>query len=82
MGNLKKISPERYREIAARIDPRIVADYKAMHEHWLKGMNKTMSAIQEKMYDAYLKTNKQQSGILSYSEMTSLLVTWEEINSI
>ncbi|MDR2287396.1 MAG: hypothetical protein LBE04_07995 [Prevotellaceae bacterium] len=30
------------------------------------------------MYDSYLKTNKQQSGILSYSEMTVLLVAWEK----
>ena len=77
LGNLRKISPNRYREITGQIDPRIKADYRAIQEHWQKALNPTMSAVQDKVYDTYLKTNKQQSGILSYSEMTGLLVAWE-----
>ena len=77
LSNLRKISPDRYREITDQIDPRIKADYRAIQEHWQKGINPTLSAMQDKVYDTYLKTNKQQSGILSYSEMTGLLVTWE-----
>ena len=77
LGNLRKISPDRYKEIVEQIDPRIIADYRAIQEHWQKGINPTMSAMQDKVYDAYLKSNKQQSGILSYSEMTGLLVAWE-----
>jgi hypothetical protein len=81
LGNLKKISPERYRETVMRIDPRIIADYNAIRERWQKAISETLSAMQDRVYDAYLKTNKQQSGIMSYSEMTGLLVTWEEISS-
>jgi len=77
LGNLHKISPDRYREIAEQIDPRIMADYKAIREHWQKGINQTMSAVQDKVYDTYLKTNNQRSGVLSYSEMTGLLIAWE-----
>ena len=77
LGNLRKISPDRYREIIGQIDPRIMADYRAIREHWQKALNPTLSAVQDKVYDTYLKTNKQQSGILSYSEMTGLLVAWE-----
>ena len=77
LGNLRKISPDRYKEIAGQIDPRIFADYKAIREHWQKELNQTLSAVQDKVYDTYLKTNKQQGGILSYSEMVGLLVTWE-----
>ena len=77
LGNLRKISPERHREIAGQIDPRIMADYRAISEHWQKGLNQTMAAVQDKVYDAYLKTNNQRSGVLSYSEMTGLLVAWE-----
>jgi len=79
LGNLRKISPDRYREITGKIDPRIMADYRAIREHWQKALNPTLSAVQDKVYDTYLKTNKQQSGILSYSEMTGLLVVWETI---
>ena len=77
LGNLRKISPDRYREFTEQIDPRIKADYRAIQEHWQKALNPTLSAMQDKVYDAYLKTNQQQSGILSYSEMVGLLVTWE-----
>jgi len=77
LGNLRKISPDRYREIAGQIDPRIIADYRAVQEHWQKALNPTLSAVQDKVYDAYLKTNQQPSGILSYSEMTGLLIAWE-----
>ena len=77
LGNLRKISPDRYREITGQIDPRIMEDYRAIREHWQKALNPTLSAVQDRVYDTYLKTNKQQSGILSYSEMTGLLVAWE-----
>ena len=77
LGNLRKISPDNYKEIVEKIDPRIIADYSAIREHWKKALNEKISAVQEKVYDSYLKTNKQQSGILSYSEMTGLLVAWE-----
>ena len=79
LGNLRKISPDCYREIVEQIDLRIIADYRAIQKHWQKGLNQTLSAMQDKVYDTYLKTNKQQSGILSYSEMTGLLVAWEMI---
>lgn len=81
LGNLRKISPDRYKEIAGQIDPRIRADYRAIQEHWQKALNPTLSAVQDKVYDSYLKTNQQQSGILSYSEMVGLLVAWEMMNS-
>lgn len=80
LGNLRKISPDRYKEISGLIDPRVIADYRAIQEHWMKVLNKTLSDMQNKVYDTYLKTNKQQSGILSYSEMTGLLVAWEMKN--
>ena len=80
LSNLRKISPGRYREIVSLLDPRIMADYKAIQDHWQKGLNQTMSAVQGKVYDTYLKTNNQRSGILSYSEMTGLLIAWDIIH--
>ena len=81
LGNLRKISPDRYQEIVEKVNPLIFADYKAIREHWQKALNPTLSDLQGKMYDTYLKANKQQTGILSYSEMVGLLVTWETINT-
>jgi len=77
LSNFRKISPEKYKEVVDRIDPRIIDDYKEVQEHWKKGINKRLAEMQNKVYDSYLKTNRQEGGILSYSEMTGLLVAWE-----
>jgi hypothetical protein len=79
LNNLWKISPEKYKEVIRKIDSRIIDDYKKISFHWQQALNPTLSSVQEKVYDSYLKVNKQQSGILSYSEMTVLLVLWEKI---
>jgi hypothetical protein len=81
LKNLRKMSPGKYSEIVGRIDSRIIDDYRKISAHWQKALNPTLSSIQDKVYDSYLKTNKQQSGILSYSEMTVLLVTWENMRT-
>ncbi|MDR1593232.1 MAG: DUF3810 domain-containing protein [Prevotellaceae bacterium] len=79
LRNLRKMSPVKYPEIVRKIDSRIIDDYQKISLHWQKALNPTLSSVQDKVYDSYLKTNKQQSGILSYSEMTVLLVAWEQI---
>ncbi|MDR2286727.1 MAG: DUF3810 domain-containing protein, partial [Prevotellaceae bacterium] len=78
LKNLREMSPGKYPEIVRRIDSRIIDDYRKISSHWQKALNPTLSSVQDKVYDSYLKTNKQQSGILSYSEMTVLLVAWEK----
>jgi hypothetical protein len=78
LNNLHKISPEKYKEVIRKVDPRIIDDYRKINSHWQQAINPTLSSVQDKIYDSYLKTNKQQSGILSYSEMTLLLVAWEK----
>jgi hypothetical protein len=81
LKNLRKISPEKYKDVIRKIDSRIIDDYQKIIAHWQKALNSTVSAVQDKVYDGYLKANKQQSGVLSYSEMTVLLVVWEKILS-
>jgi len=78
LGTLRKTSPTNYREIMQKIDPRVLADFRAIREHWHKAINPTLSAAQDRVYDAYLRTNRQESGILSYSEVTGLIVAWAE----
>jgi hypothetical protein len=78
LNNLHKISPEKHREFVSKLDSRIIDDYRKINSHWQQALNPVLSSIQDKVYDSYLKTNKQQSGILSYSEMTILLIAWEK----
>jgi hypothetical protein len=79
LTNLRKISPEKYKDVIRKIDSRVIDDYRKISLHWQKALNPTLSSVQDKVYDTYLKANKQQSGIMSYSEMTALLVVWEKI---
>ena len=81
LGSLRRISPDEYARIFALIDPRIIADYKLIQDHWQKAIQPQLSEIQDKVYDSYLKTNKQQSGIRSYSEMVGLLLAWEQLKT-
>jgi hypothetical protein len=79
LNNLRKMSPEKYMDFIKKIAPQIIDDYRKIASHWQQALNPTLSSVQDKIYDSYLKTNKQQSGILSYSEMTVLLVAWEKL---
>jgi hypothetical protein len=81
LSNLRKISPQKYKEIVRKVDSRVIDDYRKISLQWQKALNPTLSSIQDKVYDSYLKTNKQESGILSYSEMTILLVAWEKMTT-
>ncbi|MDR1518423.1 MAG: DUF3810 domain-containing protein [Dysgonamonadaceae bacterium] len=67
--------PDDFEELKARIRPEIIADLKANREHWLAARNQSLSAAQNKIYDAYLKTNKIASGHENYSEVVGLIVS-------
>jgi hypothetical protein len=82
LNNLRKMSLTKYKEVINKVDPRIIDDYRKISRHWQQALNPTLSSVQDKVYDAYLKTNKQQSGILSYSEMTVLLIAWEQTKRV
>ena len=77
INDLRTISPDRYREIIGQIEPQVIADFRAMQEHWQQVLNPTLSEIQSRINDAYLRANQQAGGILSYSKMTRLLAAWE-----
>jgi hypothetical protein len=76
LGSLRKLSPDDYPRIVATIDARVIDDYRSIQEHWNKGIHEDISAIQGKIYNSYLKTNKQAAGIRSYSEMVGLLAAY------
>ncbi|MDR1666250.1 MAG: DUF3810 domain-containing protein [Bacteroidales bacterium] len=76
LNSLYGISPDEYKRIYGMIDSCVVADYRKIREHWKKAIRPVLSEAQNKLYDHYLKTNRQASGIKSYSEVTGLLVDW------
>ena len=67
--------PEEVDSLTSEIRPEIIADLRRNREHWLAVRNRSLSEVQDKAYDAYLKTNKVSSGRENYSEVVGLLIS-------
>ncbi len=67
--------PDEVESLASEIRPEIIADLRRNREHWLAVRNRSLSEVQDKAYDAYLKTNKVSSGRDNYSEVVGLLIS-------
>ncbi|HBA99946.1 MAG TPA: hypothetical protein DCZ19_02595 [Porphyromonadaceae bacterium] len=67
--------PEEVDSLTSAIRPEIIADLRRNREHWLAVRNRSLSEVQDKAYDAYLKTNKVSSGRENYSEVVGLLIS-------
>ncbi|MCE5204755.1 MAG: DUF3810 domain-containing protein [Porphyromonadaceae bacterium] len=67
--------PEEVDSLTSAIRPEIIADLRRNREHWLAVRNRSLSDMQDRAYDAYLKTNKVSSGRENYSEVAGLLIS-------
>ncbi|WP_294067499.1 DUF3810 family protein, partial [Proteiniphilum sp. UBA1028] len=65
--------------LTSAIRTEIIADLRRNREHWLVVRNKSLSEVQDRAYDAYLKTNKVSSGRENYSEVVGLLISSYDI---
>ncbi|KQC02281.1 DUF3810 domain-containing protein [Pedobacter sp. Hv1] len=61
-------SPEDYATMLNKIDPKVLANFKAENEFWAK-YNGDMSTYMGVAFDKFLKLNKQKSGIDSYQNI-------------
>ena len=67
--------PDEVDSLTSVIRPEIIADLRRNREHWLAVRNRSLSEVQDRAYDAYLKTNKVSSGRENYSEVVGLLIS-------
>ena len=75
LNDAYRFLPDEYESIYHSVRPEILEDLKRNREHWLAARDEALSSAQDKMYDAYLKTNKVSSGQENYSEVVALLVS-------
>ncbi|MEA4917763.1 DUF3810 domain-containing protein [Proteiniphilum sp.] len=75
LNDIRRFLPEEYESLASTIRPEIIADLRRNREHWLAARNESLSDMQDRVYDAYLKTNKISSGQANYSEVVGLLIS-------
>lgn len=81
LSNTARLFPDDYKAWIARVDNRVLDDYRASVTRWRSGIDKGLSEAQSKVYDAYLKSNNVKSGMKSYSEMMGLLVSWSSFKA-
>ncbi|MGI5898352.1 MAG: DUF3810 domain-containing protein [Christensenellales bacterium] len=73
-GNaLHSANPQFYSEVFASYSDGVVKDLRAHNQLWAQYEGKA-AEIQEKVNDAYLQSNNQEDGVLSYGRMVNLLI--------
>lgn len=79
MGNARQLLTEdEYVELYKGIRPGIISLYMVHRNYWRGKYNPQVGKVQNKVYNAYLKANRVESGTKNYSEMVGLLVSlWE-----
>ncbi len=70
---LKKYAPEEYKKIMKELHKGIIYNYKEEYRFYKQHQTNYDTS---KIYDSYLKLNKQKAGIKSYNEMLRLLVSY------
>jgi hypothetical protein len=58
---------EGFREVALKLDERVIQDIREIQQHWMSLRNEKVEAVAAKVNDAYLKTNQVEKGILDYT---------------
>ena len=72
---LYRADPDRSRAIRETLPETVIADLRADNTYWA-AFRGPVSQASESVYDAFLKTNGDASGIRSYGMVTDLLVTY------
>ena len=75
LRDVRRLLPDDYESLITAIRPEIIADLQRNREHWLAVRNQSLSDMQYKAYDSYLKTNQVSSGHDNYSEVVGLLIS-------
>ena len=79
LGNAKRLlSEEEYTKLFQRIRPEIIELAKNNQAYWAAKYSPVVGAVQDWIYDLYLKGNKIESGRQNYSEVVGLLISYQE----
>ena len=61
-----------------KINPGIIEDINSRRKFWAKYSNNIINDLQSVLYDFYLKSNNQKSGIRSYSRIVNHIINYYE----
>ena len=69
------LSKEEYSQWISTVRPEVLDDSRKVHEFWVSQRLDLFDRFQSWLYNIFLKSNRVGSGIASYSEIVSLLVS-------
>lgn len=70
------LTEEEYARLLARIRPEVIELARANRDYWMAKYSPVVGAVQDWIYDLYLKGNKIDSGRKNYSEVVGLLISY------
>ena len=74
-GSLRRADPEKFESVAARLPEDASRELAENYQFWKENETEA-SEIQDKMNDAYLKSNGVKEGVSSYGRITTLMLLW------
>lgn len=79
LRNAQRLLPEEdYKQLFNQIHPEIIELAKNNQAYWAAKYSPIVGAVQDWMYDLYLKGNRIESGRQNYSEVVGLLISYRE----
>jgi hypothetical protein len=65
-----------YHDYLSKIDKGVISDIRQKQDYYQKLANQNLAKFQEKVNDAYLKSNKIRHGVKNYNQVVGLMMNW------
>tara|TARA_B100001057_G_scaffold284175_1_gene284496 strand:- start:7041 stop:8042 length:1002 start_codon:yes stop_codon:yes gene_type:complete len=74
LNDVVKSHPEEINTYTSELDEKVLNDIKYLQNFWSKYSDNIFDKITNFIYDFYLKSNNQKSGILSYNQVSTYII--------
>ena len=74
-NSLYSIDQDKYSELRKKLPDDVIRELDENHEFW-KSHETRASEVQDRVNDAYLRSNGQKEGIQTYGQLTTLMLMW------
>ena len=76
LNEINKNHKEKLDDYTSKLNKKVISDINYNNEFWSKYYNNFFDRAADYIYDLYLKSNKQEYGILSYGKVSSFIIDY------
>ena len=76
LNEINKNHKEKLEDYTSKLNLRVISDINYNMEFWGKYYNNFFDRVADYFYDFYLKSNKQEYGILSYNKVSNYIIDY------